>query len=136
MDKTTKNLILGTVALLGFAYAGYAFFSGNKNVARALPEEYNAHGVCLNCKAESGYVAKLGASAPFKCSSCSEEALYPWMICTECQTRYVPNLLKVPGQPSRPNPFSVCPKCSCTTVAGWDPEFMTPAGDAPLPEWP
>ncbi len=132
--ENKRNLVLGGVAVVLIAVAVYMFLP-RRNVRTPL-QNYNAHGICLNCKAESPFTADLRTPAPFRCPSCGEEAVYPVLSCGDCGTRFVADLQRFPGQPPRSNPFPTCPKCNCTTVSAWDPAAASATDPPILPKWP
>ena len=138
MSKNQRNVVLGVLAVAAIAYAGYRIMRGGKAQSLQTVRNFTGYGVCLNCKQEA--IVTFGANElpPYHCEACGEDAFYLWWYCRECKYRFIPDLIRKPGQPPRPNPYPRCTHCGCSDVCGWDPDnpYQVPQGDAPLPKWP
>lgn len=139
MNKTQRNLALGTLAVVLLAYSGYRIFGQRRGVgALNIPEQITQHGVCLACKQEVEVTHPLRERPPYVCPVCGERAVYIWWYCYECHYRFIPTLEKDDQGVLRPTRFPRCPHCGCTTVGEYNPEMgrQTPEADYPLPKWP
>ena len=137
MEQSKRNAWLGVIAAAVLAFAGYrVFFKSDK--AFSYPDEFTATGVCLHCGQTVTFSFAAGAKPPYHCEGCGEDAVYPWWYCEDCHYRFVPEMIREPGQPPRPNPYPTCTHCGCPNVSGWDSEnpYQVPDGDAKLPPWP
>jgi len=132
-----KNVVLGVVLVVVLGLAAWRFASA-KPTKFVPAENVRGYGVCLACKNESEIYRKLRDRPPFKCPACDETAVYAWLICAECQKRFVPELIRQGDGPPQPTPFPVCPSCECNTVMAYDPGsgHGESRGDSRLPEWP
>jgi DNA-directed RNA polymerase subunit RPC12/RpoP len=137
MEQSKRNMLLGGVAAILLAFAGYRVFFGATGKPE-LPDMYTSYGICLACGQEATVVHSKDQREPFHCEACGHDAVYSWWFCDDCRYRFIPELIRRPGEPPRPTPFPVCTHCNCKGVAGWDPENpnMVPEGQAKLPEWP
>ncbi len=133
----TRNLVLGAVAVVAVAAAGYLFLRSSRSTA--IPQAYAFSGVCLSCQKEGEFNAPLQTYPPYLCPQCGRQSVYPWYYCHACKTRFVPDLVRpVPGEPLR-LPASTncpCPNCRSADVGSWDSLTAEPnATTAPLPKW-
>jgi hypothetical protein len=137
MDGSKRNMWLIVVAVVLFAFAGYRVFFGASSKLD-LPDTFTGYGVCLACREEAIVIYKRGVRGPFRCEACGEQAVYLWWFCNDCGYRFIPELIRKPGEPPRPTPYPYCTHCSCNSISGWDPEDPSqfPEGDARLPQWP
>ena len=137
MENSKRKLWLGGLAVVLFAFAGYRVFFGASRKP-VLPDTFTGYGVCLSCKQDAIVVYKKGENEPFTCQACGDEGVCLWWFCNDCGYRFIPELIREPGEPPRPTPYPVCTHCSCNAVSGWDPEnpLQAPEGDANLPNWP
>lgn len=137
MDDSKRKLWLGIITVVLFAFAGYRVFFGASGKPK-LPDTFTGYGVCLACGQDAIVIYKKGESAPFACEACGDQAVYLWWFCNDCGYRFIPELIRQPGEPPRPTPYPYCTHCSCNNVSGWDPEDPSqgPEGDAKLPRWP
>ncbi len=137
MNPKQRNALLAAVAVVLLAVAGFRMLRSSGNAIENI-RTYTGYGVCLACKQESVVSYGVNESQPLRCEACGEQAFYLWWYCNECKYRFIPDLVRKPGQPPRPNPYPRCTHCGCADVSGWDPEnpYQTPAGDAELPDWP
>jgi DNA-directed RNA polymerase subunit RPC12/RpoP len=137
MQQSKRNLWLGGIAVVLLAFAAYRVFSGTSGKPD-LPDRYTGYGVCLACGQDLTVVYEKDQAQPLRCDACGEEAVYLWWFCNDCRYRFIPELIREPGQPPRPTPYPVCTHCNCTAVAGWNPDNpnMVPEGQARLPRWP
>ncbi len=138
MDQQKRNVAIAVVAVVIIAFAGYRVLTARSGGAMKFPDEFTAAGICLNCKQETTITFHPGEKPPYHCEGCGEDAVYPWWFCNDCKYRFIPELIRKPGQPPRPTPYPVCTHCGCADVSGWDPDnpYQVPQGDAPLPKWP
>ena len=137
MTSRRRNLILGGIALVCFAVAGYVFVATGSSRGPA-PGEYIEHCICLACQQE--VVLRHGADeiAPYRCPHCGQAAVYSWYYCYDCGKRFVPKpLMREPGGPLRPPATVICGACGSRNVCAYVPELLSeePKGNAPLPKW-
>ncbi|RMF83286.1 MAG: hypothetical protein D6744_04925 [Planctomycetota bacterium] len=138
MENSTRNIVLGTIAALALALAAWRFVSKPPQKFE-IPKTINHYAVCLSCKQESLISHPKELAAPWECPACGEKACYQWLYCSECNYRFVPNLVWREGiDHPIPNPYPYCTHCGCTNVTAFSPNNpdQAPLGDAPLPEWP
>lgn len=137
MTKAQRQGLFLGIAIVAFGGAGYGFLRDRGGAG--MPRTVNTCGVCLACKHEAKVAHSHDEQAPHKCPSCGQQSFYPRFLCVECQTRFVPELvrpdlagpLRVPGPKGCPHCFSG----SVTPYIADDPDNQ-PARDAPLPKWP
>lgn len=137
MDERQRRTLFVALALLLVAALVVLVFW--RSTPRAIPSTLATHGVCLSCKKSGVQKHAVNQIFPIKCESCGAEAFYGWYFCFDCRHRFVPELVKRPGEPPR-YPITIsCPKCKNTNVCGIVPQDerqANPAGDLPLPKWP
>lgn len=137
MEDSKRKVWLTVIVVVLFAFAGYRIFFGGTRKPQ-IPDEFTGYGVCLACGQEAAAVFRKEEVQPFHCQACGEDAVYLWWFCNDCGYRFVPELVREPGQPPRPTPFPYCTHCACNSVSGWDPDNPAhgPENDAKLPPWP
>ena len=136
MSKTHKNLLFAGLAIVllvvaGYRQVGYASREG-------LPTQATTNSICLACQKEVAVTAEITDRPPWVCPLCGERAVYPWIYCYRCKMRFVPELVRYPGQPPKMPAIPACPKCGRTETGACladDPEQPV-EGDLPLPKWP
>lgn len=132
-----KNTVLVVLAIAVIGLAAWRFVSAKPT--RFVPADtVTGYGVCLACKSESVILRQRTELAPFKCPTCDDQAVYSWLICGECGTRFIPALVHREGEPPRPTAWPECPSCHCNTVTAYDPSsgHIERKRDAALPAWP
>jgi ribosomal protein S27AE len=137
MSRTGRQGLFAGVAVVLFAVAGYSLFAGRNSVT--VGRESTVSGICLACKAEGEVTCPRIEQPPYRCPKCGERAFLPWLVCNDCNKRFVPALLPADGSgPRRMRANPVCPSCGSSSVTQFFPNLpdMQPAGDAPLPKWP
>lgn len=134
-SEQKRNLVLGGLAVVVLAGAGYFFFSGKKPAAQL--ETYNYRGACLACKQSVDGTMRYDEQFPLKCAKCSKAAVFPWYYCYACKHRFIPPPAQDGGKLHLPI-GPACAKCKSTNVGQFDPELGTqqPVGDLPPPDMP
>lgn len=133
-----RNLVLGGIAIVLFAVAGYVFLRPAGGKIR-LPDEYQYRGICAACKSEVMGKYSKHEHEPYQCPACSERAAFLWRYCSVCHKRTLPELVKpAEGGPKTVPAMPLCPVCRCFDLSPFDPDRpdQAPTGDNPLPRWP
>ena len=137
MENSNRKVWLTIISVTVLVVAGYRLIFGSTGKPK-LPDTYTAYGICLACKQEATILHQKDDPQPFLCQGCGEQAVYTWWYCNDCRYRFIPELIRTPGEPPHPTPYPTCTHCSCNSVSGWDPENPDQARghDAKLPKWP
>jgi DNA-directed RNA polymerase subunit RPC12/RpoP len=137
MNASQKNLLLIGITVAALAGAGVLFYRSSGG-ATSAPSTFAISGACLECSKMSRGTYALGEHEPYACPHCQKSALYPLYVCSDCQKRFVPQLVRAaPGEPWRLPHSPRCSACDSATVGAWDPELLPESelkGDLPLPK--
>jgi predicted RNA-binding Zn-ribbon protein involved in translation (DUF1610 family) len=131
-----RDTILAVAAVIIVAVAGY-YYVTHKDTKAKMPTVITANCACLSCKQHVRLQPRLTEPVPYKCTHCGKQAVYPLFQCRQCQSRFVPTLVRhadveLPAMPVVP----ACPSCGSTNVGSYAGEETLATQDMILPEWP
>jgi DNA-directed RNA polymerase subunit RPC12/RpoP len=138
MSKSRRQLALLALAVVVAAAAvGYHLMRSGGRIEQ--PRVYKLNGACLACQQDVNTTYTADEFLPLACPHCGERAVYAWVVCEDCGTRFVPE--PVPsrdGSPPQQPSMLICPNCGSTRTCVWAPEYHEGMVERvhELPEWP